>query len=180
MADGNLYNRKGFDRKILFEGLSRGEISPTDMDGLYEYGGSHLILIEVKQNDAPITKGQKPVLQNIVINWVKAGLFDEFVKDTEDGERKNKLPFQLGNEHKRKNAVAIKVSFEESKHLNDKGDILLRKCMVTEEYTTYFEGRDVKGRWESFPVGTQKTVEEYVDGKVNDWNMGRMSNKDEK
>jgi hypothetical protein len=48
-------------------------ITPTDIDGLIDYGGRAFIYVEGKAEGAELPKGQRMALENVVNSHIKAG-----------------------------------------------------------------------------------------------------------
>jgi len=64
MANGKIRNQKGFRQKVTFKTLGLGNgIFPTDIDGMFEIQNKLWIIFEIKHKLAPITIGQKLLLE---------------------------------------------------------------------------------------------------------------------
>lgn len=60
------------DRKnqiVDYSGLKWGKIRPSDIDGIIEFGGKKLILLEFKTALKPMDLGQKILLEHLIQNW---------------------------------------------------------------------------------------------------------------
>tara|TARA_R110000850_G_scaffold175279_1_gene300836 strand:+ start:40 stop:408 length:369 start_codon:yes stop_codon:yes gene_type:complete len=67
---------------ILFEGLQKGGVSPSDIDAILELHDNYLILFEVKKVGVEIPKGQRNMLETIVDVWGDSGRIGLVVKAT--------------------------------------------------------------------------------------------------
>lgn len=61
---GEIRNRE-FKQINDFSGLRYGTITPTDIDGLVEFGGRLFVLIELKYGDAALPVGQRLALSRL-------------------------------------------------------------------------------------------------------------------
>ena len=52
-------NYERFRQPLLFDGLQKGKIYPTDIDAVLEYKDILWIIVEVKHKGVPITCGQR-------------------------------------------------------------------------------------------------------------------------
>lgn len=68
-------NNKARGKQInSFAGLLRQRnITPTDIDGLIDYGGTHFLYLEGKLKGAPFLEGQRRALEAVVRSHWKAG-----------------------------------------------------------------------------------------------------------
>lgn len=71
---GTIKYLERYKQLISYEGLERHrKITPTDIDGLIDYGGNAFILIEGKYGDKQIDKGQKMAIENLINTIEDAG-----------------------------------------------------------------------------------------------------------
>ena len=54
---------------IDFTSLCWGKVHPTDIDGVMEFGGKKLVLMELKTKGKEADKGQKIALEHLADNW---------------------------------------------------------------------------------------------------------------
>ena len=54
---------------VDFSSLSWGKTHPTDIDGVMEFGGKKLVLMELKTKGKDADTGQKLALQHLADNW---------------------------------------------------------------------------------------------------------------
>lgn len=62
---GVIRNRTHAAQLRLFEGLRWGSITPTDVDGLIDFGGEAFVFIEVKHEGAGLPLGQRLALERL-------------------------------------------------------------------------------------------------------------------
>ena len=65
---GEIHNRPRATQVIDYSGLRYGQITPTDIDGLLEFGNNLFIFIEIKHREAPMPHGQELALTRVVDN----------------------------------------------------------------------------------------------------------------
>lgn len=58
-------NREHAQQLKIFDGLQWGKLSPTDLDGIIEFGNRLWVIIEVKYNNAPLPRGQALLLERL-------------------------------------------------------------------------------------------------------------------
>lgn len=75
-------NRKTLGQLILFEGLQRKGLSPSDIDAVLEIHDNYLILFEVKKDGVDIPRGQRLLLETLVDVWDETGRLGLVVKAT--------------------------------------------------------------------------------------------------
>ena len=70
----NFDHRTRAKQLISFEGMSyeRG-ITPTDIDGMIDFGGKGLVLIELKYDLTEIKTGQRLAIENLIDTFEKTG-----------------------------------------------------------------------------------------------------------
>ena len=73
-------NRETLGQVILFEGLQRKGLSPSDIDAVLEIRDNYLILFEVKKDGFDIPKGQRVLLETLVDVWDETGRMGIVVK----------------------------------------------------------------------------------------------------
>ncbi len=73
-------NRKTLGQLILFEGLQRKGLSPSDIDAVLEIHDNYLILFEVKKDGVDIPRGQRVLLETLVDVWDETGRMGLVVK----------------------------------------------------------------------------------------------------
>ena len=61
--------KERFKQPIIFDGLQKGLLSPTDIDFCFEVDNKFLLLGDCKKDDAPFPLGQRLVIERIVDNW---------------------------------------------------------------------------------------------------------------
>jgi hypothetical protein len=77
-------NREYFNRAIIFQGCSSvGGF--TDIDACYDVKGKALILIEVKREGSPITKGQQILFDRLVM-WCQKPVYAITAWENDDGD----------------------------------------------------------------------------------------------
>ena len=54
---------------IDFSSLSWGKVHPTDIDGVMEFNGKKLVLMELKEEGRRVDMGQRLTLEHIADNW---------------------------------------------------------------------------------------------------------------
>lgn len=54
---------------IDFSSLSWGKVHPTDIDGVMEFNGQKLVLMELKKEGRKVDMGQRLTLEHIADNW---------------------------------------------------------------------------------------------------------------
>lgn len=64
-ARGIIRNRQFAAQLRLFEGLRWGNITPTDVDGLIDFGGEAFVFIETKHEGASLPLGQRLALEHL-------------------------------------------------------------------------------------------------------------------
>jgi hypothetical protein len=68
--------------------IRRRNITPTDIDGIIDYGGKAFVILEGKYGDAELPKGQKMALENLANTILSANkrvvviIYRHFVHDT--------------------------------------------------------------------------------------------------
>lgn len=62
---GAIYNRQRASQLIDFSGLRFGNITPTDIDGLIDFGNRAFVLLEYKRGDNEMPYGQRLALQRV-------------------------------------------------------------------------------------------------------------------
>lgn len=63
---GHIYNLARYRQVINFAGLQfERNITPTDIDGVLDFGGKFFVLIELKHSDAPLPYGQRLCLERL-------------------------------------------------------------------------------------------------------------------
>lgn len=75
-------NEKTFRQVILYEGLQKKGISPSDIDAILELRGNYLILFEVKKEGVKIPRGQRKMLETLTDVWSETGRLGLVVKAT--------------------------------------------------------------------------------------------------
>lgn len=70
---GIIRNRERASQLARFDGLRFGKSTPSDVDGVYDFGGRAFIVFELKSDDAPLPTGQRLLLQNMVDGWRDGG-----------------------------------------------------------------------------------------------------------
>lgn len=75
-------NDKTLRQIILFEGLQKGGVSPSDIDAILELREEYLILFEVKKSGVKIPNGQRRMLETLVDVWAETGRVGLVVKAT--------------------------------------------------------------------------------------------------
>ena len=74
-ARGKIRNRKYASQIRDFAGLKYGKITPTDIDGLIDFGNKAFIFIETKYIDSEIPYGQKLAIERVVDAISKNGKY---------------------------------------------------------------------------------------------------------
>ena len=62
---GLIRNREHAGQIRLFAGMRWGTITPTDIDGLIDFGGEAFVIIETKYGDAKLPTGQRLALERL-------------------------------------------------------------------------------------------------------------------
>lgn len=70
---GTIQNRERAKQIIDFHGLQYGRITPTDIDGLFEYKNLAYVLLEFKYGNADMPFGQKIALERMCDDFQAAG-----------------------------------------------------------------------------------------------------------
>ena len=71
---GAIHNKKRYKQLFDYSGLLlHRNITPTDIDGLIDFGGNAFIYMEAKLIDAEVKMGQRIAFENIVKSHEKAG-----------------------------------------------------------------------------------------------------------
>lgn len=71
---GEIKNRERASQIRDFTGLRyRNKITPTDVDGLIEFGNRAYVVIELKYGESPMKYGQRLALERTVDDWASAG-----------------------------------------------------------------------------------------------------------
>lgn len=70
---GAIRDPKKIARLRDFTGLQFGKITPTDVDGLLEFGGRCYVLIEAKRGNAPLPDGQRIAYERLSDDLMVAG-----------------------------------------------------------------------------------------------------------
>lgn len=65
---GEIFNRQRASQIINFAGLRFGNITPTDVDGLIDFGNGLFVLLEYKHGDAPLPNGQRLALERLAVS----------------------------------------------------------------------------------------------------------------
>ena len=73
-------NRKSLGQVVLFEGLQRKGVSPSDIDAVLEIRDKYLVLFEVKKEGFDIPKGQRILLETLANVWEETGRISVVVK----------------------------------------------------------------------------------------------------
>lgn len=68
----NTRNQAYIDRTVCFDGIGKGNIYPTDIDGVIELRGKIFIFIELKYKDKEMPKGQRLAYEHIA-DEIRAG-----------------------------------------------------------------------------------------------------------
>ena len=90
---GKIQNRGRARQQIQFDGMRFGNITPTDIDGMFEYHDKAFVFYEVKHADAQMPYGQQIALERIADAIQSGGkeatvfLCRHYVNDTEQGIR---------------------------------------------------------------------------------------------
>lgn len=63
---GKQYNFHLANQPRDFSGLRYGNITPTDIDALMEFGGKLFVLIEAKLPNAPLPHGQRQAIERLI------------------------------------------------------------------------------------------------------------------
>ena len=66
MERGEIVHRARAKQIINFKSLLYGKITPTDIDGLIDFGNKLFILIEIKYGDTPLKTGQRLAIERVV------------------------------------------------------------------------------------------------------------------
>jgi translation initiation factor RLI1 len=70
---GRLDHPARYYQKTDYSGLSDGKLSPTDIDGLFEYHNVAYIFFEIKYLDKEMPTGQRLALQRLAVDLARAG-----------------------------------------------------------------------------------------------------------
>lgn len=70
---GEIYNEEKAKQLNNFSGLRWGSITPTDVDGLLDFGNKLFVLIEVKTEGVDLLPGQRLALERTCDTLHKAG-----------------------------------------------------------------------------------------------------------
>lgn len=73
-------NSETMRQLILFEGLQRNGVYPSDIDAVLELRDKYLILFEVKKEGVEIPRGQRQLLETVVDVWDDSGRMGIVVK----------------------------------------------------------------------------------------------------
>ena len=68
-----IQNEDRFKQPILFDGMTFGNIYPTDIDAVTEYHGWFFIFMEVKGKGTPLNQGQTTALVRLVDTICQTG-----------------------------------------------------------------------------------------------------------
>lgn len=64
-ARGIIRNREHAAQLRLFTGMRWGNITPTDIDGLIDFGGQAFVIVETKHGSAQMPRGQRLALERL-------------------------------------------------------------------------------------------------------------------
>lgn len=67
-----IHEQAHINRTVCFDGIGKGQLYPTDIDGVLEFHGRQFIFIEFKYKDAPMAKGQRLAYEHIA-DAIRAG-----------------------------------------------------------------------------------------------------------
>jgi hypothetical protein len=70
---GQIENRERARKIIDFTGLQYGKITPTDIDGMIDFGNNIFVFIELKYSKAEMPFGQKLAIERLVDCCMSAG-----------------------------------------------------------------------------------------------------------
>lgn len=70
---GDIYNPARASQLVSFSGILYGKITPTDIDGLIDFGGNSFAILEFKFADAPLPFGQRLAIENLVYRLQNGG-----------------------------------------------------------------------------------------------------------
>lgn len=74
MGEGLIRNLAFTRQRADFSGLRFGSITPTDIDGLIEFGGRCCVFMETKHGDADLPFGQRLALERVCDAWGAKGI----------------------------------------------------------------------------------------------------------
>jgi len=70
---GDIYNPARASQLVSFSGILYGKITPTDIDGLIDFGGNSFAILEFKFGDTPLPFGQRLAIENLVYRLQNGG-----------------------------------------------------------------------------------------------------------
>jgi len=70
---GVIRNRQRASQLARYDGLRFGNATPSDIDGVFDFGGRAFIVFELKSGDTPLPIGQRLLLENMVDGWRDGG-----------------------------------------------------------------------------------------------------------
>lgn len=70
---GDIYNPARASQLVSFSDFRYGKITPTDIDGLIDFGGNSFVFMEFKFKDAPLPYGQRLAIENMSMRLIRGG-----------------------------------------------------------------------------------------------------------
>jgi hypothetical protein len=70
---GDIYNPARASQLVSFSDFRYGKITPTDVDGLIDFGGNSFVFMELKFNDTLLPYGQRLAIENMSMRLIRGG-----------------------------------------------------------------------------------------------------------